>query len=159
MDISDFIKTGDFTLKSGEKSDKYVDLKSIISFPEFHNNICDKIIEKIGKKPDLICGAPYGAIPLASIISSRELIPMLLIRKEQKKHGLGKIIEGNFTKGQNIIVLEDVVTTGKSVIDVCELLESMGLNVEKIIAILSRSKNIIKFKNIHIESIYNLHNL
>ena len=63
MNIKDFIKTGDFTLKSGEKSDTYVDLKSIISFPEFHNNICDKIIEKIDKKPDLICGAPYGAIP------------------------------------------------------------------------------------------------
>ena len=143
MNISDFIKTGDFTLKSGEKSDKYVDLKSIISFPEFHNNICDKIIEKNRRKNPILFVVHHMELYHfeASIISSRELIPMLLIRKEQKKHGLGKIIEGNFTKGQKIIVLEDVVTTGKSVINVCELLESMGLNVEKIIAILSRSKD------------------
>lgn len=159
MNIKDFIKTGNFTLKSGEKSDKYVDLKSIISYPEFHNTICNKIIEKINVKPDLICGAPYGAIPIASIISSKELIPMLLIRKEQKKHGLGKMIEGNYKKGQTVIVLEDVITTGKSVSDICELLEYHELKVIKIIAILSRSKKTLKFGTIPIESIYYLHNL
>ena len=158
MKISDFIKTGDFTLKSGEKSNTYVDLKSIISFPKFHEEIANKICRKI-KTPDLICGLPYGAIPIASIISIKKQIPLILIRKEQKDYGLKKLIEGNYKEKQKVVLIEDVVTTGSSILKYAELIENENLEICQIISILSRSPKTIKYKDIEVETIYNLHSL
>lgn len=158
MKITDFIKKGDFTLKSGEKSDTYVDLKSIISFPEFHEEIAIKVCNKI-KDADLICGLPYGAIPLASIISIKKNIPLILVRKEQKDYGLKKLIEGNYRNKQKVVLIEDVVTTGSSILKYAQLLENENLLVTQIISILSRSSKPIKYKDIEVQSIYNLHNL
>ena len=158
MNISDFIKRGNFTLKSGEKSDIYVDFKSIISFPEFHDEIAEKVSSKI-KNAELICGLPYGAIPLASIISIKKNIPLIMVRKEQKDYGLKKVIEGNYKEKQKVVLIEDVVTTGSSILKYAELIENENLEVCQIISILSRSTKPIKYKDIEVEAIYNLHSL
>ena len=84
---------------------------------------------------------------------------MLLLRKEIKKHGTGKILEGKWNKGDKIVLIEDVITTGTSVIEAAQLLEEMGLKVIQIIGVLTRSNENIKYNDIPITCIYNLHNL
>ena len=120
--ISEFIekgliKQGEFVLKSGEKSNMYIDLKSIISYPELHKKVSDELIKKFN--PDLkyntLCGTPYGALPFTSYISISQNIPMVLLRKEKKKYGTCKRIEGVYNRNNKVILLEDVVTTGESV--------------------------------------------
>ena len=83
------IKYGDFTLKNGEKSSIYIDLKNIISYPYLINSICHFLYKKINYiELDRICGVPYGALSISSIISSNYNIPMIFVRKETKNYGL-----------------------------------------------------------------------
>ena len=87
------IKYGEFKLKSGKISNIYIDLKKVISYPDLHTKICNKISEIINPNVELICGAPYGAVSYVSIISVNKNIPMLFLRKEQKNYGLKNLIE------------------------------------------------------------------
>lgn len=151
------IKTGEFVLKSGESSHFYINLKEIISYPKLHKMLCDNIIQKINVNTDLIVGTPYGAVPFASYISIEKEIPMLFLRKQPKSYGTKKLIEGIYEKGQNVVLLEDVITTGQSVIETAEKLEQHGLKVIQIISVISRSKNKnLKYKDISIEYLYHL---
>ena len=159
MNIGDFIEKGSFTLKSGEKSDTYVNLKNIVSYPQFHKEVCDRISRLIKKECKHICGTPYGAIPMASYISINNNIPMLLLRKEIKNYGTKKILEGKWKQGDEVVLIEDVITTGKSVVNAAKLLEEIGLKVIQIIAVLSRNKEDLVYKDTPITCIYNLHSL
>ena len=164
----DIIKKGEFKLKSGEISDIYIDFKKVISFPYLHKQICDEIINVINKQyihpssisnlynpPSLICGTPYGAVSYTSYISIKQNIPMIFLRKEQKKYGTKNLIEGNFKQNEKVILIEDVITTGSSVIESAQALEAQGLIISQIIAIFSRSPNLnLKYKNIQIEYLY-----
>lgn len=162
------IKEGDFTLKSGVKSNIYVDLRQVMSFPELHKNICKLIIQKIDKhfnnfenfnKNDLlICGTPYGALSYSSFISITHDIPMIFIRKEAKLYGTKKTIEGNYRDKQQVILIEDVITTGGSVIKTAKQLESEGLIVSQIITIVSRceAKQLLYNNHIPIEYLWHI---
>jgi orotate phosphoribosyltransferase len=156
----DIILYGDFTLKSNKKSNYYVDLRKVISYPSIHKQLCDKIIDKINSEllnnnyNDLvICGTPYGAISYTSYISIKENIPMIFLRKIAKNYGCKKIIEGVYSIENNVILIEDVITTGCS----AKQLESQGLKVVLIIAIISRSDNLnLYYNNIPIHYLYHI---
>ena len=153
------IKKGNFILKSGEKSNMYIDLKSIISYPILHKDICNELIKKFNSKLkyNTLCGTPYGAIPLASYISISQNIPMVLLRKEKKNYGTIKLIEGVYNKNNKVILLEDVVTTGKSVEEAAQILEDYGLEIVQIITVFSRSKHKnLKYNHIPIEYLYHI---
>lgn len=154
---NNIIQTGNFILSSGIKSSIYIDLKKVISFPDIHKYICEEISKKIIDKNNLICGAPYGAISYSSIISIMNKQPMIFLRKETKKYGTKKLIEGNYNIGDKIILIEDVVTTGNSVINAAKILEEHGLIVTQIISVISRSKEDIYYNNIKIEYLINFH--
>ena len=134
------IQKGSFKLKSCEESNIYIDLKKIISFPKLNLLICNMINSKIIPNINLICGTPYGAVPFASYISINNEIPMIFLRKERKEYGTKKLIEGNFIKGQRVVLIEDVVTSGNSVIETASKLEEHGLVVSQIITVFSRSE-------------------
>ena len=144
------IQHGTFTLKSGEKTNIYIDMRNVISYPHVHEYICEQIINKIGdiSQVDRICGTPYGAISYASNISIMKSIPMIFMRKEEKEHGTKKLIEGEYNPGDRVVLIEDVTTTGSSVFEAAEKLESAGLVVCKIICILSRHPDrVLVYKN------------
>jgi orotate phosphoribosyltransferase len=145
---------GDFTLKSGKKSDYYIDIKKTISIPSLYKNIIDLLYEKIIKIDNLnkysIIGVPYAGIPFASTLAYKLEIPLLLLRKTQKTYGTEKIIEGE-TKNKDIILIEDVITTGKSILETINYLNKLEYNVKYVISIFQRKEfdyNIFKKLNV-----------
>ncbi|ODM96085.1 Uridine 5'-monophosphate synthase [Orchesella cincta] len=136
------VKFGSFMLKSGIQSPIYFDLRVIISHPKLMETICEILEDVVGglKPTDVICGVPYTALPLATILSVRQNIPMIIKRKEQKEYGTGKLIEGEYTEGQtNCLILEDVLTTGSSIVDTALVLRDHGILVGTAIVVLNRN--------------------
>ena len=163
--IEEFVKNnivqyGDFQLKSGERSNIYINLKKIISFPKLHGKISDMIASRITSGVDLICGTPYGAISFTSYISITKNIPMIFLRKETKDYGMQNLIEGNYSPGQWVVLIEDVTTTGNSVREAAKKLEEHGLKVIQIITVFSRSDDLsLQYNTIPIEYLYHLNDL
>lgn len=135
------VKFGSFTLKSGMQSPIYLDLRMIISYPKLLKEICTILWEKIENLHcDLICGVPYTALPIASCLSVAHDIPMILRRKEMKDYGTRKMVEGVFQKGQTCLVVEDLITSGISVLETIESLEKEGLQVRDVVVIMNREQ-------------------
>ena len=156
---NNIIQKGEFTLSNGDKSNIYIDLKKVISFPKINNRICIELSNKINNKNHLICGAPYGAVSYASIISNLESMSMIFLRKDQKKYGTKKLIEGVYNRGNKVVLIEDVITTGNSVIDSAKKLEENGLIISQIISVVSRSQSELYYKDIKIEYLFHLNDI
>lgn len=108
---------------------------------------------------DHICGVPYTALPIATLVSVESKKPMLMRRKEAKSYGTKKMIEGHYKEGQSCLIIEDVVTTGSSVLETVEDLRKEGLVVTEAIIILDRQqggqKNLEK-NNVTMSSLFTL---
>jgi len=135
------IKFGSFTLKSKMVTPIYVDLRMTIASPQLLKDMGDLIWEKI-KEPsfDQLVGVPYTALPLASYLSLKHNIPMLMKRKEAKTYGTKKLIEGVYKSGESCVIVEDLVTSGASLIETAEPLEAEGLEVLGMVAFLDREQ-------------------
>ncbi|HMT01917.1 MAG TPA: orotate phosphoribosyltransferase [Burkholderiales bacterium] len=157
------IKFGNFTLKSGEQTYIYADIRSSISHPKIFKEICDLIYSKMQTiNYDVICGVPYSALTFASGIAYTHSIPMLLKRKETKQYGTKKILEGDFIPGQTCILIEDVVTSGTSIIETIEPIKANGLIVKDVITFIDRNqggKEILARNGYTLHSIIDLHTI
>ncbi|XP_044574704.1 uridine 5'-monophosphate synthase isoform X1 [Cotesia glomerata] len=153
------IKFGEFITKVGLKTPVYIDLRVIISYPKLLNqisNILWKLADDVDKI-DQICGVPYTALPIATLISVDSNIPMLIRRKEAKSYGTKKLIEGKFATRDNTVIIEDVVTSGSSILETVKDLKQEGLNVTAALVVMDREqggrKNIedsgIKMKSLY----------
>ena len=158
------IKFGSFQLKNGITSPVYFDLRVIISRPELLKNVSNLFSKELEKviKPDLVCGVPYTALPFATLVSVDNAIPMIMRRKELKSYGTKKVLEGNFNKGQNCLILEDVITSGSSVLETTEVLEKQGLKVQDVFVFLDREqggKTNLENNGLKVRSIVNVTDL
>lgn len=154
----DIIKTGEFTLKSGAKSNIYFDLRSICSYPDLLSDVSLELSKLIPDRDIVIAGVPMGAIVYACQISQILNIPMILIRESRKDHGMQKIIEGN-SFSREVVLVEDVVTSGESVLNAINIIESEGVKVRKVIVILDRKSGgveKIRQKGYNIESLFTI---
>lgn len=133
----DCFKKGKFKLKSGKLSNFYIDMRHIISYPKVLKKISNLLYLHINDKSK-ICGLPYAGIPYAQSISILYNIPNILLRKEKKDYGTSKMIEGIYKKGEEIIIIDDILTTGKSIIESLEYLKEF--NIKKIIVIVDRNE-------------------
>lgn len=139
---------GDFTLTSGRKSDYYFDCRQSSLHPEGVTLMGSIFFAMLSAKNiQAVAGMTMGADPLVtatSVIAYQKgvYLPALIVRKEAKCHGTARLVEGlaNITKGQRVIVLEDVVSTGGSVIKACKKVEATGLIVAGIFCILDRDE-------------------
>ena len=135
------VKKGSFTLKSGMKSNYYVDFRPLISKPELFYLICRHLSKLLPNKQDIpyfICGLPYAGIPYCSVISTTKMIPMIMLRKEMKSHGTKKMIEGDIKLGDEIVLIDDILTTGTSIIQSLGYLKDY--KIKKVIILLDRQE-------------------
>ena len=135
------VQFGEFTLKSGKTSPIYINLRKIISYPEIMRTVANAMWEKITAcQFDLICGVPYTALPIATCMSLDHNVPMIMRRKEKKDYGTKQMVEGVFKQGQRCLVIEDVVTTGSSIVETTDELKNAGLVINDVVALLDREQ-------------------
>ncbi|HLQ84197.1 MAG TPA: orotate phosphoribosyltransferase [Pseudogracilibacillus sp.] len=133
-----------FTWTSGIKSPIYCDNRLTMSYPKVRNRIIDGFINKIKtfkKQPDVIAGCATAGIPHAAWIAERLNLPMVYVRSSPKGHGKGNQIEGLVKKGQKILVVEDLISTGGSSLDVVNVLKEEGAEIIGVIAIFTYGLN------------------
>ena len=155
-----------FTWASGWKSPIYCDNRIILSFPLIRNYIRDefsKNIEKQFGKPEVIAGVATGAIGIGMLVAESLGLPFVYVRPEPKKHGRLNQVEGFLQKGQNVIVVEDLISTGNSSLLAVEALRQAGANVKGMVAIFSYGFAIadesFKRANIDLYTLSNYENL
>ena len=135
------IKAGNFTLKSGMQSPIYFDMRLLISYPKLLRAVASECAEKMNAMGvEVLCGVPYAAVPLATLISSLSDIPLIMPRKEVKSHGTKKAIEGEFKPQDRCIVIEDVVVSGASIFETIKILEDHTLHVNDIVVLIDREQ-------------------
>jgi orotate phosphoribosyltransferase len=129
-----------FTWTSGIKSPIYCDNRLILSFPNVRKFVADKMTEIVENKygKDIcIAGVATGAIAIGAMIAERLNLPYAYVRPEPKEHGLKNQIEGNIKNGSNVVVIEDLISTGKSSLNAINALKSEGYNVMGMLSIFS----------------------
>jgi len=127
-----------FTWTSGIKSPIYCDNRLTMSYPIIRAKITNRflaMIEEMDIQPDVIAGTATAGIPHAAWLSDKLRIPMVYVRSKPKAHGKGNQIEGAFQKGQHVLVIEDLISTGMSSIETANALRDEELNVLGVYAI------------------------
>lgn len=129
-----------FTWASGLRSPIYCDNRKTLSFPKIRTFIRQQFVEIINEEypsVDLIAGVATGAIALGVLVAQELGLPFVYVRSSEKKHGLENKIEGHYESGKSVVVIEDLVSTGKSSLQAVDALKSAGLEVKGMLAIFS----------------------
>ncbi len=132
--------TSPFTWASGIKSPIYCDNRKILSFPAARDLIRDAFLQTINiqyPSVDVIAGVATGAIAHGVLVAQVLNKPFVYVRSDAKKHGLENLVEGHLEKGQSVIVIEDLISTGGSSLKAVDALRNAGAKVEGLLAIFS----------------------
>lgn len=135
------IKYGKFILTSGKESNFYVDIKECMTDPSLLNETAQMLAENV--RSDIIAGVELGAVPLLVSVSMITHKPYIIIRKE-REHGTKSLLIGKTPAGASVDIIEDVVTTGGSVLRAATLLEGAGLKVASVICVVDREEGAIE---------------
>jgi len=137
------IKFGDFTLTSGKKSSYYVDLRIVPSFPHQFRKMVKRlqsnISEKIGLENfDYLVSVPTSGLVIASALATETVKPLIYVRNKPKDYGTSKSIEGSFEQGKKALMIDDVATTGGSVVNAIKSLKEAGIVISDAFVIINR---------------------
>lgn len=135
---ADAVKFGEFELSHGGTSNYYVDKYVFETNPRCLELIADSFADRVGKTK--LAGVALGAVPLVAVTSVETGNPYVIARKQAKEYGTGNRIEGTLDDGEDVIILEDIATTGQSAIDAAEALRDAGAVVERVIVVVDREE-------------------
>ena len=127
-----------FSWASGWKSPIYCDNRIILSFPMIRNYVRQEMakqVESLYGKPDVIAGVATGAIGIGMLVAEQLGLPFIYVRPEPKSHGRQNQIEGYLEPNQNVVVIEDLISTGKSSLNAVNALQESGANIKGMVAI------------------------
>jgi uridine monophosphate synthetase len=135
------VEFGSFILKSGESSPIYIDLRKLISYPNFMNDVAFLYLKMMkGLNFDRIAGLPYAGLPITTAIALKGNLPMVFTRKERKIHGTKKLVEGVYKAGERLVLVDDVITSGESKKETLEQLSSKRLIVKDVVVLIDREQ-------------------
>ena len=137
------IKFGDFTLASGKKSSYYVDLRLVPSYPhQFRTMIKylqNNIAESVGLDSfDSLVSVPTGGLVIASALAIETVKPLIYVRSKPKDYGTSKSVEGQIHEGMKVVMIDDVATTGGSVVNAIKSLKEANITIEDAYVIVNR---------------------
>ncbi|WP_255168398.1 orotate phosphoribosyltransferase [Natrononativus amylolyticus] len=136
---ADAVQFGEFDLSHGGTSEYYVDKYLFETDPRCLELIAEAFAERLepGAK---IAGVALGAVPLAAATSVAAGVPYVIARKQRKEYGTGNLVEGRLEDGEEVVVLEDIVTTGTSLVEAVESLREAGATVERTLVVVDREE-------------------
>ena len=140
---NDIIKFGDFTLASGKKSSYYIDLRLVASFPHIFRKMIKNLQKLVSEKTgldnfDSLVAVPTGGLVIGSALAIETVKPLIYVRDKPKDYGTTKSIEGKIFSGMKVVLVDDVITTGNSVINGIKQLKDAGLSISDVYVIINR---------------------
>ncbi len=129
---------GDFTLRSGRKSSYYLDKYLFETQPDILRGLGEMFVSFVTDATTLIAGAELGGVALAAATSLACRKPFVIIRNAKKDYGTSKMFEGEMDKGDRVLLVEDVATTGGQVLEAAKVIQETGAQVERIVAVIDR---------------------
>jgi len=135
---ADAVQYGEFELSHGGTSDYYVDKYLFETDPHCLELIAEAFADKIDESK--LAGVALGAVPLVAVTSVETGLPYVIARKKAKEYGTAKRIEGRLDEGEEVVVIEDIATTGNSAIDAVEALRSAGAEVNRVLVVVDRQE-------------------
>ncbi len=134
------VRFGEFTLASGLKSDVYVDVKKAWTEPARLDLIARALAARVGPADERLAGMELGAVPLVVATALRVRRPFIVVRKAAKEHGTRQRFEGEIPAGVQVLLIEDVATSGGSVAQSIEVLRAAGGRVERALVVVDREQ-------------------
>lgn len=129
---------GDFVLSSGKRSSFYVDKYLFCTEPDLLRDLGRELAGRLPEGTDRLAGVELGAVPLVVAVALESGLPYVIVRKAAKDYGTSRSVEGRFEPGERGVLLEDVITTGTQAIRSARELESLGVRVSGVLAVLDR---------------------
>lgn len=135
------VRFGDFTLVSGQRSPVYLDLRLLVSDPHLLRRVTQAYANILRTLDfDRLAAIPYAALPIGTGVAMEMGVPLVYPRKEEKEYGTRKGVEGGFETGEQVVVLDDLITTGLSKLRAIAPLEEAGLVVEDVVVLVDREQ-------------------
>jgi len=130
--------TGEFTLRSGAKSNEYFDKYLFEADPDLLKHIALAMVKLVPPGIDALAGLEMGGIPIATMLSQLTGLPVLFVRKKAKDYGTCKIAEGGTVSGRKLLIVEDVVTSGGAILDAAKALRAEGAVLAQVVCVIDR---------------------
>lgn len=136
---ADAVRFGEFELSHGGTSEYYVDKYLFETDPHCLEAVAEAFAERL-EPDDKLAGVALGAVPLAAATSVAAGAPYVIVRKQRKEYGTSNLVEGRLEEGEEVVVLEDIVTTGTSLVEAVEALREAGATVERALVVVDRQE-------------------
>lgn len=135
------VQFGHFRLHSGRESYIYMDLRLLVSYPIALRQVAQAYQQILNRLTfDLLAAYPYAGLPIGTAIALEMNRPLIYPRKEVKNYGTGKLIEGKWQVGQRVVLIEDLITSGKSIIQAIASLKAVGLQLQETLVLIDRQQ-------------------